>query len=489
MLRAYFEPSDAEREQGLKTPTKAHRAIAQLVKAEYLRLILTTNFDRLLEAALDEVGVSATIISSEDQLKAADPYVHQRCVVVKLHGDYRDARIKNTPDELAKYSTAVNRFLDRALDEFGFIVCGWSGLYDEALKSAVLRSPSRRYSWYWLTRKKPEENSTDMITARRAEVVEISTSDDAFTRLHELVLSLEDVGQPHPLSVPLAVAEAKRFLSEPKYQINLHDLVTEETRLLLTDLASPSLAISGGSISTDEFQSRARRYEVVTERLRAILAAIAFYDKDNKHGDLLTTAITRSADRNYRDGLISLLDLQSYPALLLVYAAGIAALSARNFPTLAAILLKPKARTRRVEGMQPIIYVTNTWTVMNGELQKSIPRPGADREHTPLSNFLQDTLRSSLAHYVLGEAEWQLQFDLFEYIISLVYADTIERDWQPWGAYSWRWRDQSWEPGDAFFKDDLQSMLEAGFFGGSSDRFFEVVESHKKWLTESIRQW
>ena len=31
------------------------------------------------------------------------PLVHQRCCVVKLHGDYLDTRIKNTPEELAAY--------------------------------------------------------------------------------------------------------------------------------------------------------------------------------------------------------------------------------------------------------------------------------------------------------------------------------------------------------------------------------------------------
>src|ERR1051325_10144160 len=31
LLRAYFEPTEEEREQGLKLPTSAHRAIAQLV--------------------------------------------------------------------------------------------------------------------------------------------------------------------------------------------------------------------------------------------------------------------------------------------------------------------------------------------------------------------------------------------------------------------------------------------------------------------------
>lgn len=51
LLRGYFEP------------TAAHRAIARLVKGGYVRVIVTTNFDRLLEHALDEVGVTPTVIT------------------------------------------------------------------------------------------------------------------------------------------------------------------------------------------------------------------------------------------------------------------------------------------------------------------------------------------------------------------------------------------------------------------------------------------
>lgn len=134
LLRSYFEPTDEEREQGLKIPTPAHRAIAQLVKNGQVRMILTTNFDRLMEAALDSEAVQPDVIATDDALRGALPHIHSRCVVVKLHGDYRDTRIRNTPAELERYSRAMNQFLDRALDEFGLMVCGWSGEWDTALR-------------------------------------------------------------------------------------------------------------------------------------------------------------------------------------------------------------------------------------------------------------------------------------------------------------------------------------------------------------------
>jgi hypothetical protein len=53
--------------------------------------------------------------------------------VLKLYGDYKDARILNTDAELSGYPVQYDSILDRILDEHGLIVCGWSGEWDLAL--------------------------------------------------------------------------------------------------------------------------------------------------------------------------------------------------------------------------------------------------------------------------------------------------------------------------------------------------------------------
>ena len=88
LLRAYWEPNDREREDGEKEPTAAHRAIAALVARGFIRVILTTNFDRLVETALTDEGVEPTILSSSDQVQGALPLIHTPCCVFKVHGDY-----------------------------------------------------------------------------------------------------------------------------------------------------------------------------------------------------------------------------------------------------------------------------------------------------------------------------------------------------------------------------------------------------------------
>jgi hypothetical protein len=48
VLRGYFEADEEAREEGRRVPTAAHKAIAQLVASGHIRVIVTTNFDRLI---------------------------------------------------------------------------------------------------------------------------------------------------------------------------------------------------------------------------------------------------------------------------------------------------------------------------------------------------------------------------------------------------------------------------------------------------------
>jgi len=144
IIHGYIEPTAEDIETGTKRPTRAHHAIARLVRDGYVRVLITTNFDRLLENALRDAGVEPTVIKSEDDLIGAVPLIHTRCLILKVHGDYLDTRLLNTDSELEAYGDAQNRYLDRIFDEHGVIVCGWSADWDPALRGAIARIAARR---------------------------------------------------------------------------------------------------------------------------------------------------------------------------------------------------------------------------------------------------------------------------------------------------------------------------------------------------------
>ena len=197
-------------------PTKAHRAIAQLVKDEIVRVIITTNFDRLLENAIRDAGVEPTVIKSEDDLAGAVPLAHSRCYVVKLHGDYLDTRVRNTESELAGYSPQFNQLLDRIFDDYGVIVSGWSGEWDSALRSAIVRAPNRRYPFFWTGRGEPKPIAKDMLRQRAGRFIAIADADSFWTGLAAKVAVQIDLQRANPHSIKLLGRHREEVFGEPR---------------------------------------------------------------------------------------------------------------------------------------------------------------------------------------------------------------------------------------------------------------------------------
>ena len=230
ILHSYIEPTAEDREQGRKIPTDAHYAIADLVQSGYVRVIVTTNFDRLLESALRERGVEPTVVAAVDALKGAEPLAHSDCYLLKLHGDYKDARILNTDNELSEYPPEYDALLDRIFDEHGLVVCGWSGEWDHALRAAILRCPNRRYSMFWAARDELGEDAEKVIAHRKGILIRVEDADTFLVGTRDRIETLARTHRQNPQSIDLLVSTTKRYLSKAEHHIQLDDLLTSEAR-------------------------------------------------------------------------------------------------------------------------------------------------------------------------------------------------------------------------------------------------------------------
>ncbi len=452
-------------------------------------MILTTNFDRLLETALEEQGIVPDVVSSDDALKGVVPYVHSKCTVAKLHGDYKDSRIRNTPKELAEYSKELATFLDSVLDEFGLIICGWSGEWDEALKNAVLRCASRRFSTYWISRGEPKEAATELIKHRRAEVIQVDNADQFFAQVVEKLQALRDLEAPHPMSVRMAVSTVKRYLSEERYRIPLYDLMFGEVEKLYAELSSDRFGTHARQLTPQDFQKRMQSYEAASTILISMVSVVAFYD-DRGYSAYLTKILERLSSKPKRDGIVVLINLQLYPALLILYAAGIAALAAEHYKHLAAVLINAEYNERGGETAR-LIDEVNVESVFDSGAAKWVARPNAAREFTPANNYIFDLLRDPLRPYLPDDEQYRITFDIFEYMLGLTYVDLSGRNVGPVGCFKWRYGRFGLEKGlppiDKFVEKGLAqgpewSLLKAGFFGGSVERLKVAGESYNKFL-------
>lgn len=194
LLRGYFDPSPTE--GGPIGPTDAHRALAALCARGAIRVILTTNFDRLIERALEDAGAAPQVVSGPDALNGMVPIVHAPTTLVKLHGDYLTLGMRNTPKELASYPQQVRQLLARVLDEFGLIVIGWSAEYDTDLVASILAAPGRRYPSYWAKFNADlTETARRVVAHRQGVLLDTAGADELLTDIRSRVERLDFIAK------------------------------------------------------------------------------------------------------------------------------------------------------------------------------------------------------------------------------------------------------------------------------------------------------
>ena len=179
LLAKFFEPH-SEEDELVGEPTRAHRAIAELVRRGSVRVIVTTNFDRLLERALESVGVAPQVIARPEAVNGMAPLAHAPATIIKLHGDYKDLGSRNTPSELSAYPDEWSRLLAQTFDEYGLVISGWSAGWDTALVAALEAAPSRRYPLYWDERSSRGTDAQRLLAVRAGQVVPASSADELF---------------------------------------------------------------------------------------------------------------------------------------------------------------------------------------------------------------------------------------------------------------------------------------------------------------------
>ena len=442
LLRPYLEPSDQEREDGEKQPTPAHHAIAALAVQGYVRVIVTTNFDRLMERALEEAGTVPVVLSSADQVKGALPLIHTKCCVVKVHGDYLDPRILNTPAELNEYDTVFDCLLERIFDEFGLIVCGWSGEWDAALRSAISRAPSRRFTTYWAARGQPGAEAIKLINHRNAQVIPIEDADTFFQTVQQQVQSIEEFSRPHPLSTEAAVASLKRYLSEPRHRIQLSDLVNDAVEQVAQLTSREHFDFHGPRPTTETVTGRVRAYEAASSTLLS-MAIVGGFWAEEAHTLLWQRALQRLGSERWRGSRMPLWpELHRYPATLLLYALGLGAVEAGRFQFLERILTTKLSRENQEDVMA--VQALSPYLMFSGYLPKGGHAmrllEGMEERKVPLNDWMQDTLRPHAKRIVPDDDRYALVFDKLEILIALSYAyHNGERSRTLPGAFAFRY--------------------------------------------------
>jgi SIR2-like domain len=270
LLRSLIEPSADEIRAGLKVPGAGHHALAELVGRGYVRVIVTTNFDRLLETALRSAGIEEQMLSGPGDLLGMIPLQHTACTVIKLHGDYQQANLINTDAELAEYHPGWLGLLRRVLTEYGLVTVGWSGQSDTALRREIVAAAGRRYGCFLGIRGELIPELQTLAGEGRATVVPVTSADEFFDKVAGTLT--EVAHRPTvPLRTSAVVGTVKRLISQGRVKIELRDVVLREAGLLKDRLERIP------AFSPDEYTQKLADIQQAGQPLAAALAAGCFY--------------------------------------------------------------------------------------------------------------------------------------------------------------------------------------------------------------------
>jgi len=210
---ALFEkvyPAEADRRTYIDSklagarPSYGHVAIATLMKADRARLVWTTNFDPLVADACAKVYESTGPLSSVD-LDAPDIATRligdgRWPIEIKMHGDFRSRRLKNTVDELRHQDSQIRRVFVDSCSRFGLVVAGYSGRDEsvmDSIEEAIQSDAAFPAGLFWLHRG-PEEffprvrQLIEEAVSRgiEASFVRIASFDEV---LNDLIRPMEDI--------------------------------------------------------------------------------------------------------------------------------------------------------------------------------------------------------------------------------------------------------------------------------------------------------
>ncbi|MBL8352085.1 MAG: hypothetical protein JNL87_17450 [Burkholderiaceae bacterium] len=144
----------------------AHRELARLLEAQqdgrafrcrpFCRNIFTTNFDTLLQVALQQVGIVPCVTDRPE--RGIDTTLFEREAAIHLvytHGSILRRNPASTARELAGLADANLAALAQVLGERDAIVVGHSGWHDSLTRALAACGPGRHHLWWCDTRPEP----------------------------------------------------------------------------------------------------------------------------------------------------------------------------------------------------------------------------------------------------------------------------------------------------------------------------------------------
>lgn len=489
LLWSYFEPTEEERNNHLKEPTDAHTAIAELASKGYFKVILTTNFDRLIETALERKGVKYQVISNESQLDTAVPIIHFPLTVVKVNGDYKETSVRNTVEELTNYPERWNVFLKRIFKDFGLISCGWSAKWDIALIKDIKESTGHQYSYNFTFVGEDESNRFNTL-AKECEGVgfKIDNADNFFKELADKVNALEIIkSKDMEIDRQIAITRVKEYIMKDEDLIRYTDLFEDETKRAIERISEVTY-----THETMTAQLYSQIYENAYTQVAVLLdmgIVASRWANDDVHQEVVVNSLYSMANRplNKIGDNIQEQSFKQNHAIdtVFLYGMGVSCVFYRNFSLLDR-LLRVKLDDSDLLFSDYLVDIANCWIIDKEDWNRTV---GYDRKKTPFSWFVSNLIRSSFSF--IKDKEYEVCFCIFEKILAMYYYMLISskidilKDTAPIGQFAWLSPYYSRDKLNKYnlFFDEIEKLkddspqIKGGLFEKSYKKYEEILKN------------
>lgn len=232
-------PSNEEQRDYLKSffkgilPGEAHRLIAELVKENLIKYIITTNFDTLIETALDDVGLKGqyTVISSNEDVLTSKPWNKEDiCRIYKIHGTIEKGVIRNTKKDLEQLPPELTKDCLDVIERHGVIVLGYAANEeDKAVCDIFNLRKFKGYTMYWTDfdgKMSANANTNRILSKQDGVAIPIQ---GAALFLRELIDRIK-IAQRSTKQTPEAVAEVRleAMFKAPKPEVEILQTIDRE---------------------------------------------------------------------------------------------------------------------------------------------------------------------------------------------------------------------------------------------------------------------
>lgn len=270
------------------------------------------------------------------------------------------------------------------------------------------------------------------------------------------------------MATEITPAKIKSLISDPKNRIELHELVHKETERLHDLIANMNPNNNGEAAK--KAKSWMEQIEVESKTLQELFAYGCYFGTDEQ-ANIWSRSLNRLGSLVHMNGLTAMVNLQLYPAMLVLYTGGVSAVAAGNGASLKALLTASYQEPHNESGL--LVSRTNSWLIDANQANAILE---LDRRKTPLSDHVHDVIASNYPDTLIVKDNFAVEYDRWEVLIGMTVAhhlkDRPSGPWAPVGRFAWR-RSSNGKSGLEITLEEIDEQkldwppLKASLFSGS----------------------